>query len=151
MKLKGLEFILNNENSTILKSKDESGIAYLSHVFAIHKELFGVACSNCTSLFDSYINKIKTHFGMKSPKKTSYILKEGKVIRTGGQSYSQHNLTDKIAAKLLKANPNISVLFKLIPKTPEVKTPVVKTPVVEKPEVEKPEVETPEVKKPVVD
>ena len=46
----------------------------------------------------------------KTPK---YRLKPGALIRVSGTSkaYSEHNITDAIAEKLLKENPNRKVLF----------------------------------------
>lgn len=49
--------------------------------------------------------------------KSGFKLKKGTIIPIPGTSkvYSEHNLTDEIAAELLRQNPNRKVLFTSIP------------------------------------
>ncbi len=102
----------------ILKGEDEQGTPYLKHIYRLHKMLFGVTCSACPAKLHSYINNIKNYkIEMENKINDRYKLNKGVVIPIPGtsQAVSEHNLTDKIAIKLLSENKNRSVLFAELP------------------------------------
>lgn len=115
-----LDFLKQADNSTIYTGKDENGVSYLKHLFRIYELLYGEVCTGCPSKIQGYINRIKNQKVMsKNEKKTEslYQLKKGVIITLRGTSkaYSEHNITDKIAKKLLQENPNRKSLFSVLP------------------------------------
>lgn len=112
-----LKEIQSLDYQTILKKADSNQIPYLQHVYRLHEVIFGEVCNSCPSLIKGYIDKLKS-FKMKKEEKenlTGHKLKNGAVIRVGGKPYSNHNLTDDIAVKFLKDNPNRKQLFVKFP------------------------------------
>ncbi len=102
----------------ILKGADEQGTPYLNHIYRLHKILFGVACSACPTKLRSYINNIKNYkIKMENKINGKYKLKKGVVIPVLGTSeaYSEYNLTDDVAIKLLSENKHRSILFAELP------------------------------------
>ncbi|WP_379964016.1 hypothetical protein [Epilithonimonas sp. UC225_85] len=116
--LKQIEFFKSADIQTILNGKDETGTFYLNQLFNIYQEFFGETCSTCPSKILGYIQKVKSiKNNTMSQSERKYLLKEGAVIQVFGSSeaYSNANLTDEKAEKLLKENPNRSALFARIP------------------------------------
>ncbi len=135
-----ITLIKSLDSNEILKNKDSAGKSYLSHVFYLHKKLFGGVCSYCPQKIKTYIQRIK-NFEMKKTKNTTeqkYKMKSGKVIHIRGthEVYSEHNLTDDVAIQLLAENPNRKVLFAKLPENWETEIQEVKNP---EPENAKPE------------
>lgn len=117
-----LEFIRNAETHSLIKNKDEKGIPYLQHIFRLHLKLFGQTCEGCPNKIPAYIQKIKQFKikEMENPeenKTQEFKLKKGVMIPISGtsESYSEHNITDEIALKILVSNPNRKSLFKTLP------------------------------------
>lgn len=114
-----LEKIRDATYETLTKGKDENGIPFLKHIFQLHYKIFGETCSNCPGKITGYIQKLKNFNPTKKMETTSKIfqLKEGVIIPVAGTSdaYSNANLTDEIAIKLLAENPNRKALFEKIP------------------------------------
>ncbi len=105
--------------SEILQKKDNNGVSYVKYVFQIYYILFGQVCNVCPNKIPTYINQIKNYIMEedKTNKNSRYKLKKGKVIHVFGtnQYYSEHNITDNIAIKLLSKNPNRISLFAKFP------------------------------------
>jgi hypothetical protein len=102
-----------------LRGKDNNGIPFLKHIFQLHYKIFGETCSNCPGKITGYIQKLKnfnTTIKMEIIK-SEYQLQEGVIIPVAGTSeaYSNHNLTDEVAIKLLVQNPNRKSLFNKLP------------------------------------
>jgi hypothetical protein len=102
-----------------LRGKDKNGIPFLKHIFDLHYKIFGETCSNCPSKIGGYIQKLK-NFNPKIKMKitkSEFQFQEGVIIPVSGTSdvYSQHNLTDENAIKLLSENPNRKSLFRTLP------------------------------------
>lgn len=102
-----------------LRGKDKNGIPFLKHIFELHYKIFGETCSSCPGKIAGYIQKLKnfnTNIKMEIIK-SEFQLQEGVIIPVTGTSdvYSQHNLTDEIAIKLLSENPNRKLLFRTLP------------------------------------
>jgi hypothetical protein len=89
-------------------------------------------CEDCTGEILNAYYRVQSHF--KNPlvmkktteTKSNYILKEGYILtdRENGNPYSNANLTDEIAEKLLKQNPNIIARFAKIPDSAKAETKV---------------------------
>lgn len=102
-----------------LRVKDKNGIPFLKHIFELHYKIFGETCSSCPGKIAGYIQKLKnfnTNIKMEIIK-SEFQLQEGVIIPVAGTSdvYSQHNLTDEKAIKLLAENPNRKSLFRTLP------------------------------------
>lgn len=114
-----LEQIRDATYETLTRGKDENGIPFLRHIFELHYKIFGETCSNCPGKISGYIQKLKNFNPIKKMETTSKIfqLKEGVIIPVAGTSdaYSNANLTDEIAVKLLADNPNRKILFEKLP------------------------------------
>lgn len=105
--------------SEIIKGRDGDSVPYLKHVFDLYAKYFGELCVHCSSKYAHYINRLKSlnPNTMSEKIKRKFRLKAGKVIhiKGTGEMYSDKNITDEIAAKLLTENPNRKQLFKVIP------------------------------------
>ena len=114
-----LEQIRDATYETFTKGKDKNGIPFLKHIFQLHFKIFGETCSNCPGKISGYIQKLKNFNPNKKMETTSKLfqLKEGVIIPVAGTSdaYSNANLTDEIALKLLSENPNRKILFEKLP------------------------------------
>lgn len=114
-----LEQIRDATYETLTRGKDENGIPFLRHIFELHYKIFGETCSNCPGKISGYIQKLKNFNPIKKMETTSKIfqLKEGVIIPVAGTSdaYSNANLTDEIAVKLLADNLNRKILFEKLP------------------------------------
>ncbi|WP_228853244.1 hypothetical protein [Aegicerativicinus sediminis] len=108
-----VEFIKKTSSDVLVKN-------HLKLVFDTYYNLFGEVCTSCTSKIGGYINRIKNYnqTAMAKTKKSEFVLKAGSqiVVRGRAESYSNANLTDEIALKYIKANPNRKVLFAKLPK-----------------------------------
>lgn len=116
--IKVIDFLKSAETQVILNGLDSEGTPWLDHVFSIYQNYFGETCTTCPSKIMGYIEKIK-HLKPESmsTEERKYLLKQGAVIRVfGSTAYSNANLTDEVAEKLLKENPNRSSLFAKMPK-----------------------------------
>ncbi|WP_310381842.1 hypothetical protein [Flavobacterium sp.] len=113
-----LEQIRDATYETLTRGKDEKGIPFLKHIFELHYKIFGETCSNCPDKISGYIQKLKNFNPIKKMETTkTFQLKEGVIIPVAGTSdaYSNANLTDEIALKLLSDNPNRKILFEKLP------------------------------------
>jgi len=114
-----LEQIRDATYETLTRGKDKDGIPFLKHIFQLHYKIFGETCSNCPGKITGYIQKLKKFNPIKKMETISktFQLKEGVIIPVAGTSdaYSNANLTDEIAVKLLADNPNRKILFEKLP------------------------------------
>ena len=115
-----IELIQSSSSKEILNGAANNGTPLLKYVFEIHEEVFGIACKTCSSLIPGYIKKIQSinlNSEIMSAKDREYRMKSGSVIHVRGTNkyFSDLNLTDEVAEKLLKVNPNRAVLFAKIP------------------------------------
>lgn len=116
-----IELIKGSSSKEILNGGDHNGTPLLKYVFEVHQEVFGSACKSCSELLPGYILKIQNinlNIEIMSAKDRKYRMKSGSVIHQKGTNnyYSDLNLTDDIAEKLLKVNPNRAALFAKMPK-----------------------------------
>lgn len=110
-----LELIKNTSSDVLYKN-------HLKEVFETYYKLFGEVCTGCPNKISGYINRIKNY---KKPsimsddkkQKSEFQLKKGTIIPVRGTSkaYSSANITDEIALKLLRDNPNRKPLFSKLP------------------------------------
>ncbi len=113
------DFIKKTDVKTLIQGTDENGESFLKHVFKLHIVLFGETCTACANKIAHYINRIKNvNIEKMNNTKSLFKLKKGVIIPVLGSSevYSEHNITDPIAKKLLKENPNRISLFQSYPK-----------------------------------
>ena len=115
-----IELIKSSSSKEILNGAANNGTPLLKYVFEIHEEVFGIACKTCSSLIPGYIKKIHSinlNSEIMSAKERKYRMKSGSVIHVRGTNkyFSDLNLTDEVAEKLLKVNPNRAALFAKIP------------------------------------
>ena len=110
-------------NEEILRGADPNGIPWLKHLFDLHEQLFGETCTGCPTKIPGYINRVKKYTMSESKQTHQYRLKSGVMILVPGTkiAYTEHNITDAIAKKLLAQNPNRASLFISIPKKEEKK------------------------------
>lgn len=113
-----IETIKRLSYKQITSLKDEDGTPYLKYVFDIHAKYFGQVCQSCASKVPGYIKMIK-EVNLNKPimakTNSKYKLRSGKVVSFKGAFYSEHNITDEIAAAVIKQNPNRSHLFAKVP------------------------------------
>lgn len=129
----------------LIKNKDENGKPYLQSVFELYQKIYGQTCKTCPSSIPIYIENLKNYKPMEKQEKTvKFKLKKGTVIPIAGTSlfYSEHNITDKIAAELLRQNPNRKILFASIPEDFDSKVKNKSPKVVEEMKDEETQVET---------
>ena len=118
---KVLHKIWDIDYPNLLNRIDEKGIPYLKHVFDLYFKIYGEVCSNCPSKISGYIQKLKSlkNITMQNEniKESQFELHDDVMIPVPGTSdaYSQHNMTDEIAIKLLSQNPNRKSLFRKLP------------------------------------
>lgn len=92
----------------------------MHHALSIYEKLNGKACPTCTKYHRAVFEKLKNiniNLNEMSKSEPKFKLKKGVIISIFGtsNSYSEHNLTDTVAAKWLKENPNRRTLFTKIP------------------------------------
>lgn len=115
-----LSELLELDNNTILTGSDSDGNRYLSMMLELYSETFGQSCFSCSKRFPGYLNQLR-NLKMTSTKteKTSatFELKKDTMIPIPGtsESYSDKNLTDEAALKILARNKNAKSLFKTLP------------------------------------
>lgn len=114
-----LKELLQLDDPTILQGSDSSGNRYLGQMLKYYSELFDYSCFSCPSKFPAYLNQLRNHLAMKNPeKKGDFQLTQGVTIPIFGTSevYSDRNITDEAALKILSRNRNAIKLFKKHPK-----------------------------------
>jgi len=102
-----LKQLLQLDDSTILKGSDNEGRRYLGVMLSYYSQVFGETCSGCSSKHPFYLQKLR-----------NFVMKK-KEIKKGdfpSEVYSNSNLTDEIALKILSKNPNAISVFKTKPK-----------------------------------
>lgn len=119
-----IELIQRSSSESILNGGLLNGTPLLKFVFEIHEEVFGMACKSCADALPGYINKVQSinlKENIMSKADRAYRMKSGSVIHVKGTNnyYSDLNITDEVAKKLLDENPNRSVLFAKMPKAAE--------------------------------
>lgn len=127
-----IEEVINATHDELKFGKDNNGTKFLKHIFQLHEELLGVTCKSCPHLIDDYIRNVQHQLNKKSEitmskkdkKQNKYALKEGVFFRVNRVSYSQYNLTDKIAVQILAANKNRKQLFVKVPENWETQVDV---------------------------
>lgn len=115
-----IQLLKSHSVKSIIQGASSNGTPLLKYVFEVYENQFGVTCKSCSQYIPNYIRKIQSLTKeeiMSNSVDRKYRLKAGVTIHQNGTSnyYSDHNITDKIAEKLLKENPNRSVLFSKIP------------------------------------
>jgi hypothetical protein len=93
---------------------DELVRKHLTEVFDLYQELFGEVCTGCPTKIAGYINRIKKLKKSKVMKDDrNFKLKTGSILPVPGSSkvYTNENLTDEIALKFIKKNPNLDELL----------------------------------------
>ncbi len=120
-----LEELKTLDDSTILRGADAEGNSYLVQMLRLYREIFGGACSWCEKKHLEYIQRLRNYKEKprKMQKKNKYFeLKKGTLIPVAGTSeaYSDKNMTDADAIKILKGNKNAIALFEKYPKDWEV-------------------------------
>ncbi len=117
--LETLQLIRDTSTEVLFKNKDSKGVPFLKHVFDLHLKLFGTSCSGCPGEIPGYIQKIKNFNPEKKmeTKDLKFKLHEEVIVPVPGTSdvYSNANLTDEIAVKLIAENPNRKALFAILP------------------------------------
>ncbi len=116
-----LEELKTLDDSTILRGADAEGNSYLVQMLRLYREIFGGACSWCEKKHLEYIRRLRNHKEntKKMEKKNKYFeLKKGVLVPIAGTSeaYSDKNMTDEDAIKILKGNKNAIALFDKYPK-----------------------------------
>lgn len=111
-----IEFIKETASSDLVKK-------HLKLVFDTYQRLYKEVCHNCPTKVAGYIKRIKNHNTIvmatkeKKEQKSAFVLKTGAqiIVRGKSKSYSNANITDELALKFLKANPNRKQLFAKLP------------------------------------
>lgn len=111
-----IEFIKETASSDLVKK-------HLKLVFDTYQRLYKEVCHNCPTKVAGYIKRIKNHNNTvmatkeKKEQKSAFVLQTGAqiIVRGKYKSYSNANLTDELALKFLKANPNRKQLFAKLP------------------------------------
>lgn len=116
-----IDFIQNADYKTLTTGKDKNGTTYLQHIFEIHAQYYGEVCTGCPNKIPTYISRVKAINIQEMEKNIStqlFRLKKGVTIPIFGTSkvFSEFNLSDEDAIKLLKENPNRRHLFAVLPK-----------------------------------
>lgn len=106
-----LQELLKLDDKTILSKY--AGLM-LKHYIAY----FGNTCTSCPSKYFNYLQKLRAMKNKKQNEeaktsKAEFRLKKGVLIPNPatGEGYTEHNITDAMAKKLLKENENRIVLF----------------------------------------
>jgi hypothetical protein len=98
---------------------DELVKKHLDKVFKAYHSQFGEVCTGCPTKIAGYINRLKKlqKSNIMEKDKREFRLKEGAVIMVPGTSevYSNGNLTDEVAIRFIKKNPNRKQLFAKLP------------------------------------
>ncbi len=115
-----LEKLKTLDDSTILRGADAEGNSYLVQMLRLYREIFGGACSWCEKKHLEYIQRLRNHKEnpKKMEKKNKYFeLKKGVLVPIAGTSeaYSDKNMTDEDAIRILKGNKNAISLFQKYP------------------------------------
>ena len=112
-----LQELLELDDRTILFGSDSRGNRYLGQMLALYTETFGEPCTGCPKKYPIYLKRLK-QFQMKKEKKEGlFQLEKAVTIPIFGTSevYSDENITDEAALKILSRNPNAINLFKKKP------------------------------------
>jgi hypothetical protein len=88
-------------------------------LLTVCKEFLGYGPTSCAKELLRYFNELVKTDKMTEKVKSKYRLKEGQLLYSNGQHYSNANLTDEIAEALLKHTPALVNAFEVIPKEPE--------------------------------
>jgi len=140
---------IQQKKETLLKAGFEAVIAdhdLTMMLLVVCRELYGYGPETCKKELYRYFNDL-TNTKKMAKVESKYKLKEGQLLYSNGQHYSNANLTDEIAEALLKNTPALINAFEVIPKE-EVKLPDPEP--VKEPEIKKvPEPTKEPVKKPV--
>ena len=93
---------------------------HLKEVFTLYHKMYGEVCTGCPNKIAGYIKRIKNFKQSKimSNEKSNFKLKKGAILPKPGTSevYSNENLTDEVAIRFIKKNPNRKQLFAVLPK-----------------------------------
>ena len=112
-----LKQLLSLPDRDILFGSDSHGNRYLAQMLALYSQVFDEPCSGCPKKYPVYLKRLK-QFQMKKEKKESlFQLAKAVTIPIFGTSevYSDENITDEAALKILSRNPNAIKLFKKKP------------------------------------
>jgi len=110
-----LEELIRLDDKTILFGIDTQGNRYLPQMLRLYQEKFGVACSSCPKKYPEYLRKLK-NFSMKKEDKQFQLAKAVTIPIFGtSEVYSDENITDEAALKILSRNPKAIKLFKKFP------------------------------------
>lgn len=112
------DWLHNLSTSEILNGKDVNGNSYLKVVFALHQRHFGGTCESCPGKIAGYINRLRnlTDEQMANTEKPKYRFKKHSfslLDKESGITYTNHNLTDEVAKKLISQKENRKNLFNI--------------------------------------
>jgi hypothetical protein len=114
-----LDDLLKLDDKIILYGSDDHGNRYLGQLLKHYAENFGQSCFSCPKKFPVYLQKLRNHQMKKSDKsKSGFKLRADVILPIFGTSevYSNENLTDEAALKVLSRNKNAAHLFVQLPK-----------------------------------
>jgi len=112
-----LKLLQSLTTTEILNGRDENNSPYLKLLFEVYQALFKEVCTSCPTKISGYITRIKK-FKFEQMAQSNFTLKDQATIVIPGTSlaYSNANLTDEVAIKFIKENPNRKILFSKLPK-----------------------------------
>jgi len=115
----GLEELLKLDDKTILTGVATDGTRYLGLMLEFYSKKFGQSCFSCPSRFPEYLRMLRnsTMELVTNKKAETFQLKPGVFIPVFGTSdgYSDKNITDEAALKVLSKNSNAIKLFDKFP------------------------------------
>jgi hypothetical protein len=85
-------------------------------LLVVCREILGYGPATCKKELYRYFNDLVNSNNMAEKISSKYRLKEGQLLYSNGQHYSNANLTDEIAEALLKNTPALKNAFEVIPK-----------------------------------
>lgn len=114
-----IDELLKLDDKKILFGSDANGNRYLGQLLKHYADIFGQSCFSCPKKFPVYLQKLRNHQMKNSDKLKSFFkLRADVILPIFGTSevYSNENLTDEAALKVLSRNKNAAHLFTELPK-----------------------------------
>lgn len=118
-------------------------------LLTVCKEFLGYGPTSCAKELLRYFNELVKTDKMTEKVKSKYRLKEGQLLYSNGQHYSNANLTDEIAEALLKHTPALKNAFEVIPEPAKEPEPKPNEPAPQSEPIKEPEPNKAPVKKTV--
>jgi spore cortex formation protein SpoVR/YcgB (stage V sporulation) len=110
--------LLELSDNTILNGSDANGDRYLPQMLKLYADTFNKEpCGGCPKSFSRYLRELRNQI-MAKEEKRAFLFKKDVMFPIMGtsESYSNENLTDEIALKILSKNPNAIQIFEKFPK-----------------------------------